>query len=384
MLRLYSKGVAISNGGVGEGNPFVWGIDNGSSVDSVCGNDSGNPYYHLEGFQCFADGGSRVANAILNIYNAADESITTKMVAVSKSADTSKIVWFHGSCCNASMTYINAETDSIGSGVPCYFGPNNYNVTAAHFSCVHPNAGTNNVVVQQSVSQYSNYYGPIYMEWSKGFSDATTPGVAVTGSSGVMDFIEPKCGSDGVIGSTSRYCVTIGSGTTVHLYRPQSSNTSPYLVEDNNIGQSVILKFAGATIPDYSGEPLPIPVRSPLIPVDPKPNTAVSKRFGCATSGCDSARRAFTRSSGSFKEVERIIAIGSTTVTAGNNVGCIDAKATASGAELGSRVLVSAIAPQTNTQWSAFVDETGVVDIRVCTIAPITGIPVTYRWSVLP
>jgi hypothetical protein len=222
------------------------------------------------------------------------------------------------------------------------------------------------------------------MEWSNGFSDATTPGVAVTGSSAVMDFIEPKCGSDGVIGSTSRYCVTIGSGTTVHLYRPQSSSTSRYLVEDNNIGQSVILKFAGATIPDYSGEPLPMPVRSPLIPVDPKPNISVSRQFGCSKSECDSARGAFTRSSGSIQKVDRRMSSGSITVTAGNNVGCIDAKATASGAEPGRRVLVSAIAPQTNTQWSAFIGETGVVDIRVCTIAPITGIPVTYRWSVLP
>jgi hypothetical protein len=263
MLRLYSKGVAMSAGGVGEGSPFVWGIDEGSSVDSVCGNDPNGNYYHLEGFQCYADAGSRVANAVLHISNAEDESIATRMVALSKSADTSKIVWFHGSCCTASMTYITAETDSTGSGVPCYFGPNNYDVTAEHVSCVHPNSGTNNVIVEQNGrKQGSNYYGPIYMEWATGFSDATTPGVAVTGNSDVMDFIEPKCGYDAVIGSTSRYCVTIGAGTTVYINRPQSSTNSRYLIEDNNLGHSIILRFPGSTIPEYWGARLAKRVRS--------------------------------------------------------------------------------------------------------------------------
>jgi hypothetical protein len=384
MLRLYSKGVAMSAGGVGEGSPFVWGIDEGSIVDSVCGNDPNGAYYHLEGFQCYAGAGSRVTNAILHIFNAEDQSIATRMVAVSKSADVSKIVWFHGSCCTASMTYINAETDFLGSGIPCYFGPNNHNVTAAQFSCVHPISGTNNAVVEQSQTQFSNYYGPIYMEWADGFSDATTPGMAVTGSSAIMDFIEPKCGADGVIGSDSRYCISIGSGTTVHLYRPQSSNSSRYLIEDNNIGQNVILGFAGATIPDYSAKPLSQPVRSPLIPVNPKENTTISSPPKCLRPECNSERPTPIRRSGYSTNLEGIVASGTLTLTSMNTIGCVDAAASASGAVPGNRVVVSPVSPQKDTQWSGYVSKADTINIRVCTITPLTGNAVTYSWSVLP
>jgi len=77
------------------------------------------------------------------------------------------------------------------------------------------------------------------------------------------------------------------------------------------------------------------------------------------------------------------VASGTTSITASDNVGCVDQTAPATGVTTAMKVIVAPVSPQTNTTWSGYVSATGIVDIRVCTISSLTGSAVTYNWSVI-
>jgi hypothetical protein len=256
VLKVFSLGSVIGTS-AGQGNPFVIEASSGASVIDVCGTEpsptSGSSYIHMEGFGCQSQGGATVSGAVIHIQSLFDVSRISDLSASASSANT-KALWIHGVCCGTMVERVKGHGSAISGNVPCTIGSgsdSNQGGDIGPISCTGAGSGQNDlVIIQSSVGNAPGHYHDVYTEMYL-TADTSTAVVAVTGSSGLSDFLDRLTLGADHLGST-RYMIEIANGTSLIARNIQLGGYSGNGINDHNPGHGSVSPGASAVITDYS------------------------------------------------------------------------------------------------------------------------------------
>jgi hypothetical protein len=269
----WSDGAMIYGGtGSGQGQPFVIAAGSGSNLAAVCGNDpTYGTYFHAEGFSCYANTGSTVQNAVIEIANDADESYLGHVTAAAAGTPTlTRILWVFGGCCSATFEDINAEASSNANTTPCVFGnwigspiQGNDGIHVSKLSCIHPGKNMAAMMLFQtggtSNHATANSFRDIFMEQDAAIQDNGSPWVTVRQSGGafpaadLLEGLHPGIDTSGSV----RCVVDMGPGSRVNISNLQLSQTSRCAIYDNTGASGVwTLGAANSVIASYNMTPL--------------------------------------------------------------------------------------------------------------------------------
>jgi hypothetical protein len=256
VLKVFNLGSVIG-ASAGQGNPFVIEANSGASVTDVCGTEpsptTGSGFVHMEGFGCQSQGGATVSGAVIHIQNLFDVSRISDLSASASSANT-KALWIHGVCCGTMVERVKGHGSAISGNVPCTIGSgsdSNQGGDIGPISCTGAGAGQNDlVIIQSSIGSAPGHYHDVYTEMYL-TADTSTAVVAVTGSSGLSDFLDRlTIGADHA--SSTRFMVDIANGSSLVVRNMQLGGFSGNAINDHNAGRGPISPGASAVVTDYS------------------------------------------------------------------------------------------------------------------------------------